>query len=196
MAFRLVGLESGSAVLTLEPMGRVSEAGESLVEADGQLAMSNLVSLVESLDSGVELDVDVVAALGSARRSLGDGGTIEIEAPAARGYARVSVDEALLQSFEPKTGGFGEAVRQVSGRLHLIDVEPDRVGIRAPNGVEWSCHYPEELEERIKQLIDRAVVVTGRGRKFSALRGTMTIADSGPRSSTDKARCSPPSRFP
>ncbi|HEX2703691.1 MAG TPA: hypothetical protein VHM72_09695, partial [Solirubrobacteraceae bacterium] len=68
-----------------------------------------------------------------------------------------------------------EAIASVAGRLHLVDLEPDRVGIRTAGGVEWACRYPEELEERIKGLIGRIVWVEGHATMTSPLRGTMTI---------------------
>ena len=180
VAFRLVGLEPGSALLTLEPMGRSSETDDSLFDAEGELAMSNLVSLVGRLETRAEIDPDVVDALGSATRSLGDGGRIELDVLAEGARTRVSVDEALLRSVERTNGGGVEEIGHVSGRLHMIDLEPDRVGIRAPNGMEWTCHYPDDLEERIKQLVDQAVVATGSGRKVSAQRGTMALEDIAP----------------
>jgi hypothetical protein len=66
-------------------------------------------------------------------------------------------------------------IASIAGRLHLVDVEPDRVGIRTAAGVEWACRYPEELEGRIKSLIDHVVWVKGHGAITSPLRGTMTI---------------------
>jgi len=161
-------------------MGRSSETDDSLFDAEGELAMSNLVSLVGRLETRAEIDPDVVDALGSATRSLGDGGRIELDVLAEGARTRVSVDEALLRSVERTNGGGVEEIGHVSGRLHMIDLEPDRVGIRAPNGMEWTCHYPDDLEERIKQLVDQAVVATGSGRKVSAQRGTMALEDIAP----------------
>jgi hypothetical protein len=66
-------------------------------------------------------------------------------------------------------------VRSVSGRLHLLDVEPDKLAIRTSSGVDWTCRYPERLEPKVKQLVDKLVWVEGPGRRVSSLRGTMTI---------------------
>lgn len=57
----------------------------------------------------------------------------------------------------------------------LGNLEPDRLGIRTASGVEWSCKYPEALEEHVKGLLDRIVWGEGSGKLTSPLRGSMAI---------------------
>jgi hypothetical protein len=64
----------------------------------------------------------------------------------------------------------------VSGRLHLLDVEPDKLAIRTSSGVDWTCKYPEELEPTVKRLVGQIVWAEGTGKLTGTLRGTMAIA--------------------
>ena len=66
---------------------------------------------------------------------------------------------------------------RISGRLHLIDLEPDRVGIRATNGVDWTCRYPNHLEAEIKALLGETVWVQGAGQETGAQRGSLEIEE-------------------
>jgi hypothetical protein len=68
-------------------------------------------------------------------------------------------------------------MRRISGRLHMIDLEPDRIGIRAADGVDWSCSYPEELEPTVKALVDSNVWGRGVGQQLSAAKGTLRLEE-------------------
>jgi len=100
-------------------------------------------------------------------------GPVVAKPPASR--AIPIVGHLLDRLAQPTTAAEADAVTSIAGRLHLVDLEPDRVGIRTAAGVEWACRYSEELEERIKGLIDRIVWVEGCGTMTSPLRGALTI---------------------
>lgn len=173
-AFRLVSFETGSGIATIEPDGAAVE-DDQIVVGDPLLAVVTLRGLVGDLAAGTALPESVVSALEKARRSVGDDGTIEI-VEVARPTARITVDAALLGPRAPGRKGASSDDRQsVSGRLHLLDLEPDRLGIRTSGGAEWMCRYPEEIEERVTGLLGRIVWVEGPGRLTTPQRGAMTI---------------------
>ena len=66
-------------------------------------------------------------------------------------------------------------VSAVSGRLYSVNLEPDRLAIRSPDGVEWACRYVADLESRVRSLFGEVVWATGQGRLTSPLRGTMRV---------------------
>lgn len=173
-AFRLVGFRTGSGVATIEPDGAALET-EQLPLSDVPLAVATLQGLVRDLAAEERIPEPVVEALGKACRSVGPDGRFTIQMADAP-ELRLVVDSNLLG----RLGGAGreradEEIQRVSGRLHLLDLEPDRLGIRTANGAEWSCRYPEELEQRIMGLLDRIVWIEGSGRLTGPLRGSMTI---------------------
>lgn len=173
MAFRLVGFQTGSGVATIEPE-LVSVEDDQLPVGDVPLSLSTLRALTADLTAERSVPEPVLDALGKACRSVGVDGSVSIEMADAPGA--LVVDRGLLGRVAVARDGDGEEeVRSVSGRLHLLDLEPDRLGIRTAGGVEWSCRYPEELEERVKGLLDRIVWVEGSGKRTSPLRGAMTI---------------------
>lgn len=173
-AFRLVRFQTGSGIATIEPDPAAIDE-EQLAVADVPLSLLTLRGLVGDLVAERNVPEPVVDALGRACRSVGTDGTFAIEMSGAP-HSRLVVDADLLVRVA-RTGdeAADDEVRSVSGRLHLLDLEPDRLGIRAANGAEWSCRYPEELEERAKRLLDRIVWVEGSGKLMSPLRGSMTI---------------------
>lgn len=173
-AFRLVGFRTGSGVAIIEP--------EAVATDDDQLpldvvpvSLATLRSLAEDLVAERPVPEPVLDALGKACRAVGADGSVAIEG-ASIGADPVVVDAALLGRVALASDNPNALeVRSVSGRLHLLDLEPDRLGIRTTSGVEWSCRYPEDLEERVKGLLDRIVWVEGNGKLTSPLRGAMTI---------------------
>jgi hypothetical protein len=173
-AFRLVGFQTGSGVATLEPERFVADE-EQLPVGDIPLSLATLGALASDLASGRSVPVPVIDALGKACRSVGADGAVAIEAAGDKVPA-VVIDDRLLERVALPSGADGDSeVRSVAGRLHLLDLEPDRLGIRTASGVEWSCRYPEGLKERVKSLLDRIVWVQGIGRLTSPLRGAMVI---------------------
>jgi len=173
-AFRLVRFQTGSGIATIEP-DRATVNDDQLPVGDVPLSLATLRDLVSDLGSEKSVPDPVVEALGKACRSVGHDGTFAIDMGGTAG-SRLVVDSDLLDRIaRARSNPADEEVRSVSGRLHLLDLEPDRLGIRTANGAEWSCRYPAELEERAKSLLDRIVWVEGSGKLTSLLRGSMTI---------------------
>lgn len=173
-AFRLVGFQIGSGVATIEPEFVAAE-DDQLPVGDVPLSLATLRALADDLAAERTVPGPVLDALGKACRAVGAGGSLAIEI-GAQAAGPVVVDSWVLDRIAlAKDAVADEEVASVSGRLHLLDLEPDRLGIRTASGVEWSCRYPEGLEERVKALLDRIVWVEGSGRLTSPLRGAMTI---------------------
>ena len=173
-AFRLVAFQTGSGVAVIEPELVVDESNQLPLD-DVPLALTTLRSLASDLAAERAVSEPVLDALGKACRSVGDDGSLEVVFADAQSKPLV-VDGQLLERLAGSTESEApEEVRSVSGRLHLLDLEPDRLGIRTAAGVEWSCRYPEALEERAKSMLDRIVWVEGSGKLAGPLRGVMTI---------------------
>lgn len=173
-AFRLVAFQTGSGVATIEPE-LVSADDDQLPMDDVPLSLATLRALADDLAAERSVPEPVLDALSKACRSVGADGSVAIEIGAAAA-APIVVDIGLLDRVAlARNAVADEEVRSVSGRLHLLDLEPDRLGIRTASGVEWSCKYPEALEEHVKSLLDRIVWVEGSGKLTSPLRGSMAI---------------------
>jgi hypothetical protein len=175
-SFRLVEFKPGSAIMTLEPF--TPHDGESpqeeLADDAELLALQNLDSFLGSLEQPDEgFDAAVADALENARRSLGPDGRIEIKAPRKR--RRVVIDADATQALEHRVRRYATRAQRVSGRLHMIDVEPDQVKIRTGDNVDWICTYPEELERTVLGLLTKRVWATGVGALQSAVRGTLNV---------------------
>lgn len=173
-AFRLVGFQTGSGVATIEPE-LVRVADDQLPVGDVPVSLVTLRALAGDLIAERTVPDPVLDALRRACRSVGADGSVEI-ALTGDANAPLTVDCALLDRVALATEtGTDDLVSSISGRLHLLDLEPDRLGIRTASGVEWSCRYPEALEERVKAMLDRIVWAEGDGKLTSPLRGSMTI---------------------
>lgn len=173
-AFRLVGFQTGSGVVTIEPE-LVAGEDDQLPVDDMPLSLTTLRALAHDLRAERPVPGPVLDALGKACRAVGADGSVSVDLPGA-GAGPIVVDSHLLDRVALAKDADGcDEVTSASGRLHLLDLEPDRLGIRTASGVEWSCRYPEALEQRIKSLLDRIVWVEGNGRLTSPLRGAMTI---------------------
>jgi hypothetical protein len=173
-AFRLVGFQTGSGVVTIEPE-LVAGEDDQLPVDDMPLSLTTLRALADDLRAERPVPAPVLDALGKACRAVGADGSVSVDLPGA-GAGPIVVDSHLLDRVALAKDADGcDEVKSASGRLHLLDLEPDRLGIRTASGVEWSCRYPGALEQRIKSLLDRIVWVEGNGRLTSPLRGAMTI---------------------
>jgi len=177
-AFRVVRRTPGSAVLTVEP--EVAGGGEHpqmpLEDDPVPLAVENLVSLMRHVNSAKPIARDVVAALDSARRAGGEDGSLQIELPArwAPEHGATLIDATVIDRHRAEPGSDLQAEHlTITGALHAIDLEPDEVAIRSPDGVDWACRYPSELEATVAGLVGQIVVAEGKG--------------GGPR--RDEARC-------
>jgi hypothetical protein len=174
-AFRLVRFTPGSGIATIEP--------ETLAPTDEQplpldvvpIAVENLRALVDDVEADTQVSEAVTDALGRACRAFGPDGSIQIDFPTELRAQPARIDLPRLERLRRIIPAPAGEVRSVSGRLHLLDVEPDKLAIRSSNGVDWTCKYPEELEARITRLMDRVVWAEGSGLLTSPQRGTMTI---------------------
>lgn len=173
-AFRLIGFQTGSGVAVIEPEP-ISADDDQLPVGDAPLSLVTLRGLAEDLAAERSVPEPVLDALGKACRAVGADGSVAIALGAGAGTPIV-VDGGLLDrvGLARNADADGE-VRFVSGRLHLLDLEPHRLGIRTASGVEWSCKYPEALDEHVKGLLDRIVWGEGSGKLTSPLRGSMAI---------------------
>jgi len=173
-AFRLIGFQTGSGIATIEPQ-LVSANDDQLPVNEVPLSLVTLRALADDLAAERSVPEPVLDALGKACRSVGADGSVAIGIGAAA-TEPIVVNSGLLDRVALAHNAVAdEEVRSVSGRLHLLDLEPDRLGIRTAGGVEWSCRYPEALEEHVKSLLDRIVWVEGSGKLTSPLRGSMAL---------------------
>lgn len=173
-AFRLIGFQTGSGVAIIEPE-LVRADDDQFPVGDVPLSLATLRALADDLAAERSVPEPVLDALGKACRAVGADGSVAIAIGAAAA-APIVVDSGLLDRVAlTRNGVADEEVRFVSGRLHLLDLEPDRLGIRTTSGVEWSCKYPEALEDHVKSLLDRIVWAEGSGKLTSSLRGSMAI---------------------
>jgi hypothetical protein len=172
-AFRLVGFRTGSGVATIEPESFTDDEGQ-LPLVDVPLSLVTLRALVHDLQAERDVPEPVLVALRKACRAVGGEGSVAIDL--SREGESILINEPLLERLANSREIVDtETVRTVSGRLHLLDLEPDRLGIRTAAGVEWLCRYPDVLEQRVKALLDQVVWVEGTGMLGSPLRGTMDI---------------------
>ena len=174
-AFRLVHFAPGSGIATIAPDRRASSGDEPLPLDEIPLAVENLRALIDQIDAGAAVSEPVTEALGRACRALGSDGSIEVEFPPEIRPAPGTIDLPRLERAGRLPQAGPAEVHNVSGRLHLLDVEPDRLAIRTASGVDWTCKYPEELESTVTRLIGQVVWAQGDGQLTSPLRGTMTI---------------------
>jgi hypothetical protein len=175
-AFKLISMESGSAILTLEPH-QVDE--DELFPGEGTLAISNLEALFSAIRSPEPFDPDVADAFDRARAALGPDGSIVVSHQRGRQrVGRIVIDKQQTERLRKRAREKGAAEVQVVGRLHMIDLEPPhKVGIRATDGVDWLCRYEPALEPRVKALLDSTVWARGQGKLTGAQRGSLAIEE-------------------
>ncbi|WP_249010486.1 hypothetical protein [Conexibacter sp. DBS9H8] len=174
-AFRLVGFRTGSGIATLEPELISEDDDEEALFDEEPISLTTLKALTADLSAVRAVPPSVIESLGKACRAAGGDGSLSIALPGSASRPLLVDKELLDRVANATTEPEPSEVTTISGRLHLLDLEPDRLGIRTAAGVEWSCKYPEPLEERVKTMLDRIVWVTGSGTLTSPLRGTMTI---------------------
>jgi hypothetical protein len=181
-AFRLVGFREGSAIATIEPELRGDkDEMERMVEAE-PIQLTNLCSLLSSVESEEALPESVIDALEKAVRPAGEDGSLSVEFSGAKtekfadhpvriDVRRIERIRAARETPAPKS------VSSISGRLHQVDFEPDRLAIRSSDGVDWTCDFPESLEQQVEALVNRLVWAAGAGMLSSTQRGRMSLSD-------------------
>lgn len=179
-AFRLVEFHTGSGIVTLAPS--VTSAADSdelqLDETGETLAVTTLRGLLrDAVDVDERLPGSVVEALGSARRAIGEDGSFGVTVTGDHEVPRVLFDEAHMQRLQRPQADHADATVTVTGRLHMIeaDVPNRRVGIRAQDGVDWTCTYPDHVHPLVTTLIERLVRITGTGRRLTPATGRLRI---------------------
>lgn len=172
-AFRLTRLEPGSTIATLEP-DLPEASGDELPLDSLPYPVENLLSLVEKLESD-GLPADVGASLEDARRTLGGDGAISVAFPPRIRRRHVTIDADALMRGKIDEDVEEALVTSISGRLHRLELEPEKIGVRTASGVDWHCSYPEDLQQRVMGLVGQIVTVRGEGRRTSPLRGSMTL---------------------
>ena len=180
-AFRLTAVRPGSTILELEPIPRDEvepDDGQEEIPGAELLSLITLRSMLAAVDSEEQMDPAVTESLSDARRTLGNNGRMTFKLRNGRAHARpVVIDEKRIRRLEGRAKKREPRPLMVSGRLHRIELEPDKVGIRSPAGVDWTCRYPADLEQSVKGLLDSIVSVRGVGSQSTAQRGTLTIEE-------------------
>jgi len=179
-AFRLVGFRQGSGIATIEPELAIAEDdSEPMIDTE-PIQMSNLQALLACIEREESLPEPVTTALEKAVRSAGDDGSLAVEVSCPRLQAtssqHVTIDLGRIERIRAKRESpEPRLVTSISGRLHQVDFEPDRLAIRASDGLDWICTFTSELEHRIEGLVNRLVWARGPGVQQSPRRGTMTL---------------------
>lgn len=184
-SFRLVGFREGSGIATIEPeLAELDGDTETMVDAE-PIQITNLRALLASVEQGEKLPESVTDALEQARRAAGDDGTLVVDVPCPTDSVELSrhvlIDAARIEKIRAASKTPPRpVVSSISGRLHQVDFEPDKLAIRASDGVDWVCNFPEELEHQVEALVNRLVWASGSGSLQSPHRGTMRLAEIKP----------------
>jgi hypothetical protein len=181
-AFRLVAFRKGSGIATIEPdLGTSEDGRERMVETE-PIQVTNLCSLLSIIENEEPLPESVGVALEKAIRAAGDDGSLSVDLshtkvdrfggqPVTIDLPRIKRIRAARETVAPKP------VTSISGRLHQVDFEPDRLAIRTSDGVDWSCDFPEALELQVATLVNRLVWASGNGTLQSPQRGKMELTE-------------------
>ncbi|HVE68254.1 MAG TPA: hypothetical protein VNB64_06710, partial [Solirubrobacteraceae bacterium] len=172
--FRLVDFKTGSGVAQLEPL-ELDHPDGTLVR-DEPRSSETLRLLVEAVRERRPMSPRVVDALEGARKALGGDGSFGI-AFSSQDEEPFYIDEEQIQRLHA-AASFDSEPRDVvvSGKLHLIEVEPPgKVEIRAADGVNWSCTYAEDMKATVLRCVDTVVRAHGVGVRTAHGRGTMEL---------------------
>ncbi len=115
------------------------------------------------------------SGLDDARRTLGGDGAISVAFPPAIRRRHARIDAHALKRGKTEEDVEEALVTSISGRLHRLELEPEKIGVRTVSGVDWHCSYPEDLQQQVMGLVGQIVTVRGEGRRTSPLRGSMTL---------------------
>lgn len=175
-AFRLVSFRTGSGIAELAPSLPRAGVELELDDTGEPLSMTTLRGLMAAVDEGRELPDPVWDELSSARRAIGDDGRFGVCLPNGTGRT-ITIDQARLSTLKRRDSPDMEQPLQITGRLHMIEADPPnrRVGVRAQDGVDWTCTYPDHLHPLVTQLIERLVRISGTGRRMTPATGRCRI---------------------
>jgi hypothetical protein len=177
-AFRLVDFRTGSGIATLEPIapGELIEE-DPMLQFGEPLSITTLTSLVEAIEQHMRLPPPVVEELNAARRAIGDDGSFGVAVSNGRQPVRVVIDAMCVKQLQQPQEYALEGPVALTGRMHMIeaDLPNRRVGIRAQDGVDWTCSYPDHLHSLVTKLVERIVRVQGTGRKLTPATGRLAI---------------------
>jgi len=177
-AFRIVSLKPGSTVVELQAIAPDEDPDQEQLAPGEPVSLQTLRSLLETVESDrEEIDPAVIDSLSEARKALGSNGSIVVQMKNGGWRKRhaVVIDSDRIEKLEKRSKRATPRPLRVTGRLHRIELEPDKVGIRTPGGVDFTAKYDAETEATIKDLLDSIVVAEGMGYQTSAQRGTLTI---------------------
>ncbi len=185
-AFRLIEFQTGSGIATLAPAtsAEVDDTDLLLDDAGEPLAVTTLRGLLDDVDADAGLPDPVVEALGMARRAIGDDGHFGIKLAGDRGrqVRKVVIDEEKVKRLQRAEPDEVEGTVTVIGRLHMIEAFPPnrRLAIKAQDGIDWTCTYPDHLHSVVTKLVERLVRITGHGRRVTAATGRLRIESLDP----------------
>lgn len=177
-AFRLVEFRTGSGIAVLEPpLDAEGETAGRLADVP-TLAWENLADLLDTVERMDTLQEAVADELEAATKALGSEGRFSVEFKNPSRVRKYVFDHNAIERLRPK--GAAEPLSKpltISGLLHAIDLEPDKVAIRTASGIDWTCRYPAELEPDVMQLIGKLVWARGVGRATSSRTGVFEVAE-------------------
>jgi hypothetical protein len=137
------------------------------------------MTMLSRIEERESLPETVTASLDGACRALGDNASFGLAVPSSDdGKAtvrKVVIDANVLGELVAKDESGPAKVSSIAGFLHRLDLEPDKIGIRAADGVAWTADYPAELEPMILGLVGQVVWAAGDGQLQSSRRGVMKI---------------------
>jgi hypothetical protein len=180
----LVAFRPGSGIATIEPdLAPPDSDTEAMVDAE-PAQVANLRAMLACVEEEQALPESVAESLERACRTFGGDGSITVDMDDPRepeqqqpSYS-VVIDGARLERIRKAASSPPTPeVETISGRLHQVDFEPDKLAIRASDGVDWVCEYPEELEAQIETMVNRLVWGRGVGALLSPRRGTMKLVE-------------------
>jgi hypothetical protein len=181
-AFRLVEFHTGSGIATLAPS--INAAGHflELDDSGDVLAVTTLRRLISDIDSDAPLPDPVVESLSSARRAMGEDGSFGVTLNGNGPARHVLIDAVCIQRLERPDPDPTHTAITVTGRLHLIEADPPnrRVGVRAQDGIDWTCTYADHLHTLVTTLVERLVRITGTGLRMTVATGRLHIDELEP----------------
>jgi hypothetical protein len=175
-SFRLVAFRKGSGIAVLEP-GLPPDADALTGELPPTLAWENLAGLLDAIDREDRLDVSITSELDAALKALGRQPRISVDVVRAGSRRQHELTEERIARIRSKSEEARDVDTEltVTGVLHAIDLEPDKVAIRTPSGVDWTCEYQPALEREVLSLIGHRVLAAGRGHATSPKAGTLQL---------------------